>query len=192
MDPKSKKGFFLGYKETSNSYIVMDFENYKIHQVSTIVCFEDSPANTSLSNIYNKHNIHNNFFEYYFTKSNITQNAKLLNENNDSTSIDLNCINKNLKHMEHNNNNFYINGFYNNKLIHNKLDYCNLLKYNYNTSNNSRDILKSNLNHYSNEDQKFFIYNNNDNNNKDNLKLLNGFFLLRKTQTIKFTNTKQG
>ena len=89
--------------------------------------------------------------------------------------------------MEHNNNNFYINGFYNSKLIHNKLDYCNLLKY-----NNSHDILKSNLNHYSNEDQKFFIYNNNDNNNKDNLKLLNGFFLLRKTQTIKFTNTKQG
>jgi len=171
MDPKSKKGIFLGYKETSNSYIVMDFENYKIHQVSTIVCFEDSPANISLSNIYIKHNIHNNFFEYYFTKSNIAQNAKLLNENNDSTSTDLNCINKNIKHMEHNNNNFYINGFYNNKLIHNKLDYCNLLKYNYNTSNNSRDILKSNLNHYSNEDQKFFIYNNNDNNNIDNLKL---------------------
>jgi len=95
-------------------------------------------------------NIHNNSFEYYFTKSNITQNAKLLNENNDSTSTDLNCINKNLKHMEHKNNNFYINGFYNSKLIHNKLDNCNLLKYNYNTSNNSRDILKSNLNHYSN------------------------------------------
>ena len=95
----------------------------------------------------------------------------MLNENNDSTSADLNCINKNLKHIEHNNNNFYINGFYNSKLIHNKLDYCNLLKYNYNTSNNSRDILKSNLNHYSNEDQKIFIYNNNDNNNIDNLEL---------------------
>jgi len=70
-------------------------------------------------------------------------------KNNDSTSTDLNCINENLKHTEHNNNNFNINGFYNSKLIHNKLDYCNLLNYNYLTSNNSHDILKSNLNHYS-------------------------------------------
>ena len=36
-----------------------------------------------------------------FAKSNITQNVKLLNDNNDSTSTNLNCINENQKRMEY-------------------------------------------------------------------------------------------
>ena len=157
MDPKSKKGIFLGYKETSNSYIVMDFNNYKIHQVSTIVCFENTPANVSLSNINNRQNIHNNFFDYYFTKSNITQNEKLSNKNNNNINTDLYYVNNSLSHMNHNNNN--------NKFIHNKLN-NNLSNYNYNISNNFQYKLNHKLNHNICGDPKFITYNNDYNNDK--------------------------
>ena len=155
MYPNSKKGILLGYKETSNSYIVMDFDDYKIHQVSTIACFEDTPANISLSNIHNKHDIHNNFFDYYFIKPNITQNSNLLNENNNN-NIELNYINKNLIYMKNNNS----------KVSYDKPNHNNLLNFNYYTPNNFNNKLKLKLNNNNIGNKKFNLHINNKYNNQ--------------------------
>jgi len=49
-EPNAKKGIFLGFSLKSNSYIIMDYNDFSIHNVREIECMEDTPANISLSN----------------------------------------------------------------------------------------------------------------------------------------------
>jgi len=54
--PNSKKGIFLRFSKVTNSNIVMDYEDYKIHNVREIICQENEPAKLSLSNSVGEEN----------------------------------------------------------------------------------------------------------------------------------------
>jgi len=43
--PNAIKGIFLGFNEQTNSNLVMDYNDYKLHYVREILALEDEPAN---------------------------------------------------------------------------------------------------------------------------------------------------
>jgi len=103
----SLKGIFLGFSELTNSYIVMDYKNYKIHNVSDIECLEDEPANLSLSNSVKNNNDYTPFFKFDFNFSKIEQLNKYFftNFNNNPDNLNIQHNNNNVK----NNNDSHIN-----------------------------------------------------------------------------------
>ena len=74
--PNSKKGVFLGFNEESNAYIVMDYNDFKIHKVREIYCMEDTPSNLKLSNKIKSRFLGKRFldFDFNFTKENENEN----------------------------------------------------------------------------------------------------------------------
>ena len=65
----SCKGIFLGFDEQTYSYIIMDYNNYKLHYVREIHCLEKEPANISLSNAITDKNEYPTFFKFDFNFS---------------------------------------------------------------------------------------------------------------------------
>jgi len=59
----------LGFSESTNSYIIMDYYDYKIHNVREIYCQEDSPGKLSLSNEALDGNEYPSFFNFDFNFS---------------------------------------------------------------------------------------------------------------------------
>jgi len=65
----ASKGIFLGFNEETNSNLIMNYEDYKLHYVREILAFEDEPANISLPNFTTdkEHNV--SFFKFKFNFS---------------------------------------------------------------------------------------------------------------------------
>ena len=59
----------MGFSESTNSYIIMDYYDYKIHNVREIYCQEDSPGKLSLSNEALDGNEYPSFFNFDFNFS---------------------------------------------------------------------------------------------------------------------------
>ena len=115
--PNSKKGIFLGFSEVTNSNIVMDYEDYKIHNVREIICKENEPAKLSLSKEENGYPSFLNF-DFNFSKTNRIKSGTILNFpcQNDHKNLDSNTVeneNKNNSEKENsgdiNNTDFSIN-----------------------------------------------------------------------------------
>ena len=113
--PNSKKGIFLGFSEVTNSNIVMDYEDYKIHNVREIICQENEPAKLSLSNsageeneksenVNNEENYNNLSSEKKFSteNSNSYENNKFYDDNYNSINGN-NINNHEIKNLNNNN-----------------------------------------------------------------------------------------
>ena len=73
----ANKGIFLGFDEQSYSYLIMDYENFKMHRVREIQCIEDEPTNISLSD-----NVTNDLTNSNFLNFNFINNTQLTNRSN--------------------------------------------------------------------------------------------------------------
>ena len=108
----SLKGVFLGFSESTNSYIIMDYFNYKIHYSSEIECLEDDPASLSLSNSVKKNNDYTSFFKFDFNFSKIEKlndyffiNQNINNSQNSNNQYnEINDENNDDSNINHNNN----------------------------------------------------------------------------------------
>jgi len=95
LDPNAKKGFFLGFSNDSNSYLIMDYNNFSLHQVREVLFQEDTPA--------------------CITKDITKRISPYVKDNNNKLNLclDLSFINKLLSNYTnnniHNNNNININ-----------------------------------------------------------------------------------
>jgi len=114
-EPNSIKGIFLGVDEDSYSYIIMNYNNFKIYKYREIYCIENMPANISLSNEA-LNETQNDFFKYDFTNiktkyyTNINNSIFTISNNNDynqrNDNIDnLNKLFSNLRISDNGNNN---------------------------------------------------------------------------------------
>jgi len=106
LSENSLKGIFLGFSEPSNCYIIMDYNDYKIHNVNEILCLEDEPANISLSNQATNFNEDVSFFNFDFNFSKmekINKNYFFLNSNN--SNYNSNKSRSTLKDQDFNNSN---------------------------------------------------------------------------------------
>jgi len=141
LEPNARKGIFLGFKESSHSYIVMDFSDYKIHQVREIYCLENKPANLSLSNIHSENNIHNNFLDFYITNLNLN-NIQYSQKSNKKLYIE--------PHDNYENNNSQLNSN-NFMLTNNKSSFKRKLSIDHNFTNltqeNKRHKIINNFNY---------------------------------------------
>jgi len=44
LEPNAKKGTFSGFSNDSNSYLIMDYNNFSLYQVREVIYQEDTPA----------------------------------------------------------------------------------------------------------------------------------------------------
>jgi len=190
--PNSNKGIFLGFSEKRNSYIIMDFEDFKIHHVREIYCEEDEPANISIANKGSNSDLYPSFFEFNFNFNKSYENNKNnknfnedsdpnINENNttnnenisvkinkpESTMIEINK-NKNFKNKNASNNQEMQNT---NEDPHKNDENNNFLN-----QKREKNFINKNLNDF---EQK--ISNNSNNNNLNDIQISN---ILQSTDNI--------
>jgi len=79
--PNAKKGIFLGFNQNSHCYIIMDYEDHKIHHVREIYCLEDTPSSLRLPNTHQNEFNDPNFLNFDFHFTNKNSNEQELNDN---------------------------------------------------------------------------------------------------------------
>eukprot|EP00833_Pecoramyces_ruminatium_P000077 jgi/Orpsp1_1/1174109/evm.model.c7180000048956.1 len=147
--PNSNKGIFLGFSEETNSYLIMDYNDFKMHNVREIVCLEDEPVNISLSNSVVNNNEYPSLFKFDF---NFSKYQKINNDFFIINNQNKNQINdKNQENSSSPNNSKDMNNLYNkigNNLQNNKER----------SSNNTTDIsnVEDNIKNTSENDEEFY------------------------------------
>ena len=106
--PNASKGIFLGFNEETNSNLIMDYEDYKLHYVREILAFEDEPANISLSNSATdkEYNVYFFKFDFNFSKFENLRDHFFINNSNENFQILDNSLpenNSNLNDLTNNN-----------------------------------------------------------------------------------------
>jgi len=138
--PEAKKGVFLGFSERSNSYLIMDYNDFKVHKVNEIYCLEDYPSNLKISNKNKTRFLGKKFLKFDF---NFTRIEDIENE------IDSIPNNQKMKHLR------------DHYFIQNKDEFLN------NEENKYHFVNGTTFNNY--DDKKVIIYNNeNDEKNNNN------------------------
>jgi len=103
----SCKGIFLGFDEQTYSYIIMDYNNFKLHYVREIHCLEEEPANISLSNSITNKNEYPTFFKFDFNFSKyktINKDFFIVYNNKNSENFDKTQDDENDKKGQNSNN----------------------------------------------------------------------------------------
>jgi len=82
--PNASKGIFLGFNEETNSNLIMDYEDHKLHYVRKILAYEDEPTNISLSNSATdkEHNVSFFKFDFNFSKFENLKDHFIINNSN--------------------------------------------------------------------------------------------------------------
>jgi len=141
--PNSKKGIFLGFSEVTNSNIVMDYEDYKIHNVREIICKENEPAKLSLSNSVGEENGYPSFlnFDFNFSKTNRIKSGTILNfpGQNDHKNLDSNSVENENKNISEKENSGDINNTDFNTITNTKNDIENTLNESHNNDVNKNE-----------------------------------------------------
>eukprot|EP00833_Pecoramyces_ruminatium_P006451 jgi/Orpsp1_1/1180483/evm.model.c7180000073588.1 len=143
LEPNPIKGIFLGFDERTYAYIIMDYQNYKLHRTVDIECVENEPANLSLSNNALTENDREYFFNYDFT------NFK--SANNNRTKLYIDCINNRIKNNNDDYELYELNNMFNKlmtmkNLISTSQNYSKL-----GNTSKSLDIKNTNTNHTNKE-----------------------------------------
>jgi len=104
--PNASKGIFLGFNEETNSNLIMDYEDYKLHYVREILAFEDEPANISLSNSATdkEYNVYFFKFDFNFSKFENLRDHFFINNSNENFQILDNSLPENNSPSENNSN----------------------------------------------------------------------------------------
>ena len=178
--PEAKKGVFLGFSEKSNSYIIMDFEDFKIHKVREIFCMEDYPSDLKISNKNKTRFLGKKFldFDFNFTKiTDIENEIDSIPNNEKMKYLRDNYIAQNKQNLNNNQHSENLENNGNSSNIHNNKNLVINLNNNHNKNDKNDDILHQNQNFQNINSDKNNSINKNfqkfEENNVDNKNLSN-------------------